>query len=150
MTALNMRFEFVVDGMELGAFTAVDGLGAQVDMEEYREGGENTYVHRLPGRISYTPITLSRPVDRHSGNLAAWFTTMQLQPMPSTATITAYDGNNEAVAFWNLANVYPARYTGPSFAVGSNEVAIEKIELSHDGFLLATALAGGGAAGGPG
>lgn len=143
MTALNMRFEFRVDGIDLGAFTALDGIGAQIDMEEYREGGENTFVHRLPGRVSYTPVTLSRPVDKNSGALAAWFSSMQMQPMPSTATITAYDGNNEAVATWNLANVYPARYTGPSFSTTSNEVAIEKIELSHDGFLYAdSAMAG--------
>ncbi len=143
MTALNMRFEFTVDGIDLGSFTALDGLNATIEFEEYREGGENTYVHRLPSRVTYTPVVLSRPVDKHSGNLAAWFASMQLQPIPLTASITAFDGNNDAVASWSLAGVYPAKYTGPSFSAGGNEVAIEKIELSHDGFvtnnLLATA-----------
>lgn len=135
MTALSMRFEFSVDGLDLGAFTAVEGLNATIEFEEYREGGENTFVHRLPGRITYSPVILSRPVDKHSGRLAAWLAHMQLQPMPSTASITALDANNEIVAGWSLANVYPSRYTGPSFASGSAEVAIEKIELSHEGFI---------------
>jgi phage tail-like protein len=137
-----MRFEFTVDGLDLGAFTAVDGLNATIEFEEFREGGENTFVHRLPGRVTYSPVVLSRPVDKHSGQLAAWLAHMQLQPMASTASITALDGNNDIVATWNLANVYPAKYTGPSFASGSAEVAIEKIELSHEGFITNDLLGG--------
>ena len=69
--------------------------------------------------------------------LAAWFSALAkgLGVNRATATVLAYNDNQELVAQWTLMGVYPVRYTGPSFSVDNAKVATETIELAHTGFL---------------
>jgi phage tail-like protein len=130
----NLRFDVKIDGEDLGMFTACEGLGAQIEMEEYREGGQNGFVYKLPGRLSYTPITLTRAIEA-KGSLAPWFTGYLKNPGGGkTGAITAYDGTGKQVAQWNLVDVYPSRWTGPSFGLEGPGVAHETLELTHNGF----------------
>jgi phage tail-like protein len=133
-----MRFDVKVDGLELGSFTALDGIGASYAVEQYQEGGMNDFVHQLPGRLSYTNVKLTRPVDLQSKGLAAWFSSMArgFGTLRCTATIIAFNDNREPVAEWTLTGVYPVRYTGPSFSADSGKVATESLELAHNGFLV--------------
>jgi phage tail-like protein len=137
--ATTLRFEVTVDGMDIGAFTACEGLGAEYEVFEYQEGGENGYVHRLPGRLKFTPIKLTRPVDARSGptsgGLAAWFTQLKDGVKRKTASITALDGVGNQIAQWNLVDVYPSRWTGPSLAADGNSIPKETLELAHHGFI---------------
>jgi phage tail-like protein len=133
--ATGLRFEVKIDGVEIGSFTACEGLGAEYEIFEYQEGGQNAYVHRLPGRLKYPVIKLTRPVDENSGQLAAWFSGLQQSVSRHTASITAFDGQRNQIAQWNLADLYPARWTGPSFSSDGNTVAKETLELAHNGFL---------------
>ena len=64
--AIGLRFEVTVDGIDIGSFTGCEGLGAEYEVFEYQEGGENGYVHRIPGRLKYTPVKLTRPLDTRS------------------------------------------------------------------------------------
>jgi phage tail-like protein len=129
----SLRFDVKVDGEDLGMFTSCDGLGAQVEMVAYGEGGQNDFVYQLPGRVSFTPITLTRAIT--TGSLAAWFTRFQSNaPGGKTGAITAYDGNGQQVAQWNLIDVYPSKWTGPKFAVDATGVANETLTLTHNGF----------------
>jgi len=134
--ALSIRFDVEVDGVELGAFTGCDGLAAQYDVYEYEEGGQNTYTHKLPGRVKFENVKLMRAVDANSGRLASWFTSLSKSVERKTAKITAYDGNRKAIATWSLVGVWPAKYTGPSFEADGSGVAIETLELAHHGFRL--------------
>jgi phage tail-like protein len=142
MTAMSdpgnaLRFDFRLDGVEIATFTTVDGLGAEYVVKTYEEGGENGYIHQLPGRLKYTNVKLTRPVDSGSKALAAWFSTLgkgqALQRR--TATVVAYNDNREVVAEWSLKDVYPVRYTGPSFSAENGKVITETLELAHNGFL---------------
>lgn len=133
--AASLAFEVIVDGVDLGAFTECEGLGAEFDVFEYQEGGQNGFTHRLPGRMKFQPIRLSRAVDHRSNGLAAWFSTLKRRVTRGTATIIAFDGNNHPVAQWTLIDVYPMRWTGPSLGSGSNNVAKETLELAHNGFV---------------
>lgn len=137
--ALGYRFRVEIDGLDL-SFTKVEGLGAKYDMLEVKEGGENGYVHKLPGRLSYDDIKLTRPVDDKSKALAAWFTAHQ-KGMSSlgvgklaNATISAVDGQDNTIAAWTLTGVFPYKYSGPSFKTGSTEVITETLTLCHQGF----------------
>ena len=60
---LGLRFKVAIDGHELGNWQKCDGLNIEYDIQEYREGGQNGYVHRLPGRAKYENLKLTRPVD---------------------------------------------------------------------------------------
>ena len=133
---LTLRYEVQVDGIDLGAFTGLDGLSVEYEVTEYAEGGNNAYVHRLPGRVKYGNIKLTRPVDSSSGRLAAWFTGLEQSVTRRTASITVYDGNRQTVASWNVEGVWPVKYTGPTLSSDDAGVAKEVLELAHNGFTL--------------
>jgi phage tail-like protein len=136
--ALSLRFMVVIDGqVRLGDWTKCEGLSVEYDIFEYREGGNNGFVHRLPGRAKYQNIKLSRPVDGSSAAVAGWLASVQARVNPSTAAITVLDPDGVAVTTWNLVGVYPAKWTGPTLDVGSSTAAIETLELVHNGFMSA-------------
>jgi phage tail-like protein len=137
--AVVLRFDVTVDGVDIGSFTACEGLSAEYEMLEYVEGGQNTYVHRIPGRLKYAPIKLTRPLDARSdagaGGLAHWFSEQKRSVTRKTAAIMAIDGRGQKIAQWNLIDVYPTRWTGPSLSIEGNSVAKETLELTHNGFM---------------
>lgn len=137
--ALGLRFGVTIDSAEggsadLGTFTGCQGLTMEYDVFEYQEGGENSYVHRLPGRLRFANLVLSRAVDASSGAVAAWFRRQQNSVERTTAVVTAYDPAGDEVAAWTLDGVYPVRWTGPRFEAAGRGVATETLELAHNGF----------------
>ena len=138
--ALALRFavrigaDFTVD-----RFTQVDGLTAEWEVEEYREGGQGGYVHRLPKGLRHTNVRLIRPIDKDSALIAAWFSGTQQKLVRQDATITAYDGNRREVARWELAGAWPVKYTGPSLLSTSALAATETLEIAHTGFTVKAA-----------
>ena len=133
-------FWAVVDGVALPSFTECQGLAAQYEVESWVEGGQNDFVHQLPGRISFPPVTLTRSVDDASGRLAAWFSSVgDLRQRFRTARISAVDPAGDAVAYWDLTEVFPSKYTGPNFSTGGGSAVVESVELVHHGFVLAYA-----------
>ena len=135
--ANTLRFNVVIDGVELGAFTAVEGLTAEYEVRTYAEGGENGFVHQLPGRLKYGNLKLSRPVDPYSKGIGAWFGLLAKGVGTSrrTATVVAFNDNQEPVAEWTFVDVWPVRYAGPSMSTESGKVATETFELAHNGLL---------------
>ncbi len=134
-TAVAVYFEVHVDGYDLGAFTGCDGLGVEVVMEQREEGGMNGFVHQLPGRLKYTNVKLTRPVNSDTMKIAAWFSSMNTVVRRTMAQIVAKNHDATTVFVWNLNGVLPVRWTGPSLSVDSNKVATETLELAHHGFL---------------
>ena len=133
---LSLRFTVVLDGeFDLGDWTKCEGLAVEYDIQEYQEGGNNGFVHRLPGRAKYQNIRLTRPVDSSSRSVMTWLASVQAAVTPSTAAITILDPDGATVATWNLVGVFPARWTGPTLDVGANSVAMEVLELAHSGFM---------------
>lgn len=138
--AISYLFVLVIDGLELGGFTGVEGISASYDVTEVKEGGENAYVHSLPGRVKYTNVTLSRAIDPSSARLAMWFTKYQTllglggRHQPMSASIVALSAGHTPVTTWHFADVVPVKYTGPSFDASSPKLATEKFEFAHHGF----------------
>ena len=134
--ALSLRFTVTIDGYaSLGNWTKCEGLTVEYDVQEYREGGLNGFVHRLPGRAKYQNIKLSRPVDKTSAAVAGWVAGVQAVGGRVTAQIAVLDAEGETVTFWNLVDVFPVRWSGPSLDIGSSQVATETLELAHNCFL---------------
>lgn len=138
--AVGYRFAVKIEQQELGTFTKIAGLGAKYDVLTVKEGGENTFVHSLPGRVSYENLKLTRPVSRDSGKLGAWFTEFQEKLLtasryePTTAAITAFGPDNMEAGMWSLTGVVPVSYSGPTFEAGSSKILVETLELAHQGF----------------
>ncbi|GEC09577.1 hypothetical protein SSP24_72320 [Streptomyces spinoverrucosus] len=145
---LSMRFGVVLDGIDLGGWSSCKGLGVGFDSEELEVGGNYEYNVILPKRVKYTPITLQRAMTADgSAQVQAWLRRIVADWYSSdtaddfhgsTAQISLLDARNNAqapVATWSLRNVYPKGWKGPDLDATSSHVAIETLELVHQGFL---------------
>jgi phage tail-like protein len=130
------RFDVVIDGIDLGSFTSLEGLTAEYEVRTYQEGGENGFVHQLPGRLKFGNIKVTRPIDKKTEGLGELFGTLAKGgPLKRrTATVIAYNDNKVAVAEWSFEGVWPVRYSGPSLSTEGSKVAIETFEFAHHGF----------------
>jgi phage tail-like protein len=135
-TAQSLRFRVKLDGgADLGNWSKCDGLAVEYDVVEYKEGGENAFVHRIPGRAKYQNIKLTRPLNQDTKKVTAWIASLRVAVERQTAQISALDSEGKVIASWNLDGVYPVKWNGPSLDVGNNQVATESLELAHNGFL---------------
>ena len=134
--ALSLRFTVTIDGHgSLGNWTKCEGLTVEYEVHEYSEGGLNAFVHRLPGRAKYQNIKLTRPIDATSAAVLGWVASIQAVGSRVTAQIAVVDPEGKPVAFWNLLDVFPVRWTGPNLDIDTAQVATESLELAHNGFL---------------
>ncbi|MDH6113642.1 phage tail-like protein [Kitasatospora sp. MAP12-15] len=131
-----VHFRLQVTGIDLGVFNTCSGLGAQVEVEQRPEGGNNGFVWQLPTRVTYPNVTMSRGVTPDSAKIATYLTALQQRVTRGTAQITALDSKFESViATWSLRDAIMVRWSGPSFDPNRSEVASESIELAYHGFL---------------
>lgn len=134
--AVAVCFTVSVDDLDLGSFTTCEGLGCEVTVETREEGGNNGYVHQLPGRLKYTNVKFTRPVDQQSTQVAQWLASMAAPPpQRHNALISARRLDNQIVCSWKLFQVILVRWTGPQFGADGAKVATETLELAHHGFL---------------
>ncbi len=133
--AVTVCFTIKIDDHDLGAFTQCDGLGCEVTIEQREEGGNNRFIHQLPGRIKYTNVKLTRPVNGDSEKVARWFASMADEVKRTGAEIVAMNQEGKKVANWSLVGVIPVKWTGPQLSVESPKVATETLEIAHHGFL---------------
>jgi phage tail-like protein len=128
------RFELKIPSLQLqvGYFTQVQGLSAQVDVLEYPEGGRNDFVHKLPTRIKHTNLTLKRGLTQE-GALLAWFQKTVVKAEPTDMSLTLYDSEGTKVRAWSFAGAYPVKWTGPDVNAGGNEMMTESLEIAHHG-----------------
>ena len=133
--ALSVCFAVTIDQHELGAFMTCEGLAVEVVVEQREEGGNNLYVHQLPGRIKYSNVKFTRPVNAESAKVRDWLASMSNGVTRTTAEITALTSDGQKVASWGLTGVFPVKWQGPSFSLDSPKVATETLELAHHGFL---------------
>ena len=133
--AVGLCFVVVIDGHDLGSFQKCDGLGVSVSIEEYEEGGNNSYVHQLPGRLRYNNITFTRYINAETQKVGAWFASMATGVKRTTAVITAMTPDLAKVASWSLVGCIPVKWTGPSLGSDNAQPATETLEIAHHGFL---------------
>ncbi len=132
--AVSVCFSVVIDSHDLGAFTACDGLGCEVVIEQREEGGNQSFVHQLPGRLKFTNVKLTRPINKDSTKVSKWFMSMTGPVARASAVIVARTQDGSPVASWTLKDVIPVRWTGPQLGVDSAKVATETLEIAHHGF----------------
>lgn len=139
------NFLLEVDGVEIGVFASVTGLAVTVATEDIVEGGQNSFVRKLPGRMQWPNIVLSRGLIQ-SDNLFEWiektsgegFAAAGNKLARCTGAITALSSDRRRLRAWNLAGCFPVRWKGPDFNATSNDPLSEELELSHEGFRSAT------------
>ena len=130
------RFYVQLDGSTEALFTEVSGLQIEVTVHNLEEGGNNGFVHRLPGRAKVGNITLKRGMTR-SNDFLKWLLEVAAGKITRRhVTIVMYDTGYEAMLRWNFSNAYPTKWSGPQFNAGRSEAAVESLELAHEGMTL--------------
>jgi phage tail-like protein len=129
-----LNFEVLVPALnvQVGFFTQVQGLSAQLDVLEYQEGGRNDMVHKLPSRIKQGNITLKRGLTTE-GALLSWFQASVVKAQPTDMSIKLYDSAGQVQRTWSFAQAYPVKWTASDFNAGGNEVMTETLEVAHQG-----------------
>jgi phage tail-like protein len=131
-----MAFSFVIEieGLLVGGFSQVSGLEGEITVEEYQEGGLNTYVHRLPGPARYSNLVLSHGLTDVDA-LWRWYQEVSRGIVQrKNGTIMLLDRQRAPAVCWNFRQAYPVRWVGPTFnATNATEVAVEQVELVHQG-----------------
>ena len=136
LSALQVAVTF--DGMPTAFFRSVSGLSMEIEVVEFREGGENGAVHKIPGRVKYPNIVLKQGFAGAS-DLQKWaFRIAAGQFEHKNATIVISDQRSQVIARYTLTNAWPTKWSAPDFDATSNDVAIETIEIAHEGLRLVT------------
>ncbi|MBN2982771.1 MULTISPECIES: phage tail protein [Cohnella] len=129
----NFRFRVEIEGLQQAGFSEVSGFDASFDVIQYREGNEVITPRKLPGLARYGNISLKWGAT-DSIELYEWIQDCVNGTIErKTVTIIAIDEEGTDVATWQVIEAWPVRYTAPNFNGQGSEVAIELLELAHEG-----------------
>lgn len=123
-------------------FSEVGGLSQEIQAIEYRDGLMNgtTLPLKRPGLKKSGNISLKRGLVKDKNDLYTWFNnTGQPNVERRDLTITLLNDEGAPVFVWSIAQAWPVKLEGPSLKATGNDIAIESIELAHEGITLRTA-----------
>lgn len=128
--AFNVRVE--IDGVPAAAFTECRGLASETDVVEYREGGD-ARVRVLPGLTRYPPIVLKRGItlDRSLWDWRKRVVDGRVERR--NGAVILLDADRTEVARWTFHDGWPSKWEGPVLNAQSGDVAIETLEIVHEG-----------------
>ncbi|MEJ2747388.1 MAG: phage tail protein [Anaerolineae bacterium] len=129
----NYNFLVEIDGIARGAFHECSGFDSTIDVIEHREGGDFTALRKLPGMTKYSNIQLKWGITDDMA-LYNWHRDVvngTLERKNGSIVLLGRDGAE--VARWNFIRAWPTKYDGPDLNAEGNDVAIEMIELAHEG-----------------
>lgn len=128
------RFYVQIAGVTQAVFTEVSGLQIETEVTEYAEGGNNSFVHRLPGRTKVSNITLKRGMTA-SNELFTWYLDVinGKADQQRNISVIMYDTAGNEVTRWNFDKAYPVKWIGPQLNADSATTAVESFEVTHQG-----------------
>lgn len=129
-------FNYVVriTGVAVIGFSEVTGLQAELEWFDYREGGENAFVHRLAGPARYPNNLVLRHGMTHDTALWDWVSSsLEGKIVRRSLSIVLRDSSGADARKWMFQGAYPVRWTGPELRAGTGAIAIEALELAHKG-----------------
>jgi phage tail-like protein len=135
-------FYFKVNwGAEVMMFQEMSGLEAEAQPIEYRAGeGPVFSTIRMPGIKKYSNVTLKKGVIKSDSKFWDWFNQFDVGTIKrETITISLLDETGAPTMVWTLANAWPTKITGTDFKAEGHEVAVETIEIAHEGLTIQNA-----------
>ena len=135
----SFNFEVLVNGVSddgtavRGSFAEASGLEVEVSPIEYRNGSEDITVRKVPGLKKFTNITLKRGI---IGDLAFWnwiVEAMNGLVRRTEGSVVLLNENRQEVMRWNFRRGWPCKWTGPGLNAKNNEIAMETLEICHEG-----------------
>jgi phage tail-like protein len=129
----NFNFMVEIDGISQARFSECSGFGASNDPIEYREGGENRTVRKLPGMTKYPNIVLKWGLTDSDELYKWWKNIMNGKVDRRHGSIIQLDLEGNEKVRWNFYNAWPTKWDGPDFNAKGTDVAIETLELANEG-----------------
>ena len=130
----SFNFRVEIDGVPSGGFTDCSGLTADIEAVDYREGTDvRSNNRRLPGRSKFGPITLKRG---YTKDLSLWRWYLNVYNGVNdrrNVTIILQDEEHKPVMRFHAEKAFPTKIEAPMFKAGASEVAVESLELNHEG-----------------
>lgn len=133
------KFHFQVEwgGAKIG-FTEVTGLEVSTDVIEYRDGASPEYHKiKMPGMQKFSNVTLKRGTFKGDNDFYAWWNTVALNTIQRRdVTVSLLNEAHEPVVVWKIKNAWPVKVQSTDLKADGNEVAIETLELAHEGLTI--------------
>ena len=128
-------FNFIVeiDGIARAGFQDCSGLDTAQDPVEYREGADPITVRKLTSLVKYSNITLKWGTTDDSELMDWRKIIMSGKDERKNGSIVLLDATGAEKVRWNFRNGWPTKWTGPTFNAKASEVAIETLEIAHEG-----------------
>ena len=131
----NYNFTVVIDGVNAGCFQSVSGLSHEIEVLSHQEGGVNDRQHKLPGQGSYPNIVLKVGFI-NDGAFEGWHFGFVKKPSArKLVTITLNDNAGKEVKSWSFNRCWPVKWEGPELSSDGAEIAIETLEIAHEGLV---------------
>lgn len=130
------NFLIEIDETIKAGFSECSGLSTDTDPIEYREGNEDITVRKIPGLKKFANISLKRGM---TTDLELWKwrkTVLDGETVRKSGAIILLNEARERVMQWNFREGWPAKWEGPSLKGTGNEIAIETLEIAHEGLDL--------------
>ncbi len=131
----NFRFLVEIDGIVQAGFSEVTLPDSTQDVVEYREGSEPPVLRKLPGLAKFGNVTLKWGVT-DSLELYEWrrlVETGKINEARRNVAIIVLDDEGQPAARWEFYEAWPSKYDAPDLNAKGNEVAIETLEIAHEG-----------------
>jgi phage tail-like protein len=125
-------------------FSEISGLEATMDVENYDAGGVNGGALRFPGRVKWSNLVFKRGVIEQrplsdTSDFWAWLQTfLDGQGVRKDGVITLMDESGSAALAWSWRRGLPVKLIGPSMNAQQSQVAIEQLEIAHEGLTRVT------------
>jgi phage tail-like protein len=116
-------------------FVEVSGLEILYDVVEHRDGSSKEYsASKMPGQTHYSNIILKRGITKGDNEFYKWISTIKLNTVERRdLIISLLNEEHSPVVVWKVKNAFPVRLTGPVLNSSASEIAIETLELAHEG-----------------
>jgi phage tail-like protein len=136
------RFHFLVKwDSHVMSFQEVSGLDVDAQPIEYRAGDNPVFsTVKMPGIRKYGNVTMKKGVFKADNKFWDWFNQIKMNTIKRVpVTISLLEESGSPTMVWTLANAWPTKITGTDLKAEGNEVAVETIEIAHEGLTIATA-----------
>jgi phage tail-like protein len=133
------RFALELGSIQVAGFAECTGLNVETKVYEYKEGGNNATTLKFPEHAAFGNITLKRGLSQATDLIDWQFEIVggrfQVNPRSQKVNISivVHDEAGNEVRRWNLVRAFPVKWVGPDLKAGGNDIAIETLELAHEG-----------------
>jgi phage tail-like protein len=129
----SQNFHVEVQGIKVAGFSECTGLNAETNVIEYREGKDDIVPRKLPGLSKFGNVTLKAGLTTDT-TIWDWHkNVMDGNINRYNVSIIVLDESRKEQVRYNLTSAWPSKYTAPDLKANANEIAIEALELTHEG-----------------